>query len=204
MKRCYRCGEIKDLSQFSGIRRKSSECKPCAAKLQSEYRARRRRDSSTNGAYPPAGKACPDCGETKIQSCYYRVDTSSDGLSAYCKECTCRRQREYTASIPHEKKRERLRKRWLSNIYGISQEQYDALVSSQGSKCWICGKPAEGERNGKLSVDHNHVTDEVRGLLCQMCNAGVGMFCDSVENLSRAIEYLTVVPARSVLVPRGE
>lgn len=44
----------------------------------------------------------------------------------------------------------------------------------------------------KLVVDHCHVTGKVRGLLCHNCNRALGLLKDSVDNLSKAIDYLKV------------
>jgi hypothetical protein len=45
---------------------------------------------------------------------------------------------------------------------------------------------------GKIYRDHNHVSDEfrIRGLLCQQCNSGIGMFRDNVDFMKNAIAYI--------------
>lgn len=68
--------------------------------------------------------------------------------------------------------------------YGMSNDQFYAMSASQGNKCKICGCEV------KLTVDHDHVTGKVRGLLCGHCNSILGMSDDNQETLSRAIEYL--------------
>jgi hypothetical protein len=76
----------------------------------------------------------------------------------------------------------------LRRKFGITVDQYYALLAKQNHCCAICkAKCATGYR---LAVDHDHVTGEVRGLLCQGCNTGVGKFKDSPELLRSAAEYL--------------
>jgi 5-methylcytosine-specific restriction endonuclease McrA len=66
----------------------------------------------------------------------------------------------------------------------ISYEEYQALVEKQAGLCAICGQQTT------LVVDHCHNSDQVRGLLCQTCNFGLGNFSDDVLKMARAIEYL--------------
>lgn len=58
---------------------------------------------------------------------------------------------------------------FLKNKYGITIEQYDELLEKQSGCCAVCKKSAESFKR-RLAVDHNHVTGEVRGLLCTYCN----------------------------------
>lgn len=77
----------------------------------------------------------------------------------------------------------------LKSLYGITIEEYDRLLSLQNHVCGICGK-RETTKDGYLHVDHCHRTGKVRGLLCGMCNIGIGLLGESVETLERAIRYL--------------
>ena len=75
--------------------------------------------------------------------------------------------------------------------YGITQTDYDRMVEQQDGKCAICLKfPTVIRGCARLHVDHDHETGAVRGLLCSLCNLGIGKLRDSVENLTRAIAYL--------------
>lgn len=77
----------------------------------------------------------------------------------------------------------------LQYHYGITAAKYNAMLEVQGGCCAICGKtPEENER--KLSVDHDHATGEVRGLLCSNCNRGIGLLQDSPELCELAVLYL--------------
>lgn len=73
--------------------------------------------------------------------------------------------------------------------YGISQADYDALLSKQNYVCAICGNK-ETSKYKYLSVDHCHYTKKVRGLLCSHCNKGLGLFKDNTQTLQNAITYL--------------
>ena len=66
----------------------------------------------------------------------------------------------------------------------FSGEDYDALLARQGGVCAICRK------NHPLGVDHCHLFNEVRGLLCNKCNLGLGMFDDDPDRLRAAADYL--------------
>jgi hypothetical protein len=68
--------------------------------------------------------------------------------------------------------------------YGMTVASYQAMALQQGHRCAICLK----ER--KLVVDHCHATGEVRALLCNQCNVGLGAFADDVEAIERAATYL--------------
>ncbi len=79
---------------------------------------------------------------------------------------------------------------------GITIEDYHKMVEKQNNKCAICHQ-YETRKNGKgngevlrLSIDHCHKTNKVRGLLCHACNTAIGKFKDNTINLYRAIRYI--------------
>lgn len=76
----------------------------------------------------------------------------------------------------------------------MKKSEYDALKAKQLGLCAICLRAlvestGKGGREG-VCVDHNKVTNKVRGLLCHDCNVALGCFHDSIDALNRAIEYL--------------
>lgn len=73
--------------------------------------------------------------------------------------------------------------------YGITRDDYDEMLQDQGHSCAICGIHQDNYGR-RLSVDHCHKTNKVRGLLCSACNTGIGGLKDSVQNLQNAISYL--------------
>ncbi len=77
---------------------------------------------------------------------------------------------------------------WIKQ-YGLTPEDYQALMEAQEGKCALCRK--ECSSGNRLSVDHNHDTGRVRGLLCRNCNRGIGLLQESPEILQRAVGYLS-------------
>lgn len=68
--------------------------------------------------------------------------------------------------------------------YGLSPQEYYALVARQGGACAICRKIKP------LCVDHCHLIGKVRGLLCRTCNSALGFWGDSPAVVRRALKYL--------------
>lgn len=85
----------------------------------------------------------------------------------------------------------------LTRRYGLTPEDYQRLLDSQGGACAICGR--EQSANVALAVDHDHDTGVIRGLLCHRCNSGIGSLGDSVALLKLAIWYLEHPPAVAIL-----
>ena len=83
----------------------------------------------------------------------------------------------------------RLCRRTSRRLINIPQSKYQEILESQNNQCAICGTDAK-EFKKALSVDHNHVTKKIRGLLCVNCNVGLGHFKDSMSNLHRALLYI--------------
>jgi hypothetical protein len=76
----------------------------------------------------------------------------------------------------------------LKRSFGITPEQYNEMLEAQGCKCAVCN--SECIRYDKLSVDHDHVTQKVRGLLCHRCNTALGLLQDNPEIISNLLEYI--------------
>lgn len=81
----------------------------------------------------------------------------------------------------------------LLRKFGITEEQYNDLLRSQKECCAVCKRPADNFRN-RLSVDHDHKTSEIRGLLCTYCNrwiVGRHRRTNGADLLLNAFQYLT-------------
>ena len=70
---------------------------------------------------------------------------------------------------------------------GLTREQYLQMYRAQNGRCAICQDPFEVRPD---HIDHDHLTNTVRELLCGNCNTGLGMFKDSIRRLACAIVYL--------------
>lgn len=86
-------------------------------------------------------------------------------------------------------RREYDRRRQLHKRYGITLEAYDTMLSSQGGGCALCGATSPGPV-AFFHVDHNHSTGAVRGLLCHLCNLGIGCLQDDPRLIERAARYV--------------
>ena len=81
-----------------------------------------------------------------------------------------------------EKKLDRVR----FKKYGITGNEFRSIVQKQNGKCPICNKV--DKKN--LSVDHDHFTGKVRGIICNECNMALGNVRDSIEILRALANYL--------------
>jgi hypothetical protein len=77
------------------------------------------------------------------------------------------------------------------SLYKLTREQFDELAERQGNSCAICAEDATGYVY-RLAVDHDYETNEIRGLLCSKCNAGLAWFDDDPGILTRAVDYLSL------------
>lgn len=136
-------------------------------------------------------KKCPSCGLWLTYG-HFQTGTmrSLGGLASKCRGCV--------AEYDKERRKVGLGKRtpeqdFEKNLlrYGLTVDDYEDMLTAQEGKCAICGDTASGhEKHGRLCVDHDHVTGQVRGLLCHLCNAGIGFLGDDPENIDRAAQYL--------------
>jgi hypothetical protein len=128
-------------------------------------------------------KTCTKCGLEKELDLFYRNKHAPLGRSSECKDCTNARQK---ANYDPQKSRAKN----LKNRFGLSLEEYDFMLEQQGDCCAICGTDSPGS-HGRFVVDHNHTTNEVRGLLCWSCNVGIGHLQDNPQILLSAFNYLS-------------
>lgn|SRR5690606_9432278 len=71
---------------------------------------------------------------------------------------------------------------------GMDPDSAEATLAAHQGACGICRTREPGPRGWQ--VDHDHLTGQVRGILCFDCNTGLGKLGDNLESLKAAIEYL--------------
>lgn len=152
-------------------------------------------------------KKCSKCKIDKLLSLFYNNKRYKDNHSSYCKDCHNKNvylSIKKKGKIKKEKKKkertnlhkgvygslEYQRSVRLYNKYGLSLHDYDNLLVEQKDSCYICLRH-KSEFIKPLAVDHDHLTNKVRGLLCYNCNVGLGLFKDNIQAFKRAIKYLS-------------
>lgn len=162
---CIRCGNEIPVTSST----KAQTCsKSCSVAWRNEKRQADRR-----AAWEATDPTCARCGK--------RIADRQIG-SKFCSPA-CKR------AAASARWRERSPGYMRQYLYGITPEQYDALLASQDNRCAICRSEGSGPKG--WHVDHDHVTGTVRGLLCGPCNLGLGHFNDDVDRLRAAIAYIT-------------
>lgn len=126
-----------------------------------------------------------------MTACLYPDRNGTGAYQAGCRCDQCRgqyreRRREYRRKNP-----DACRSSVIKSMYGITLEERDAMIESQGHACAICHTRDPGGRKGcTFHIDHCHVTGTIRGMLCSNCNTALGKFQDDPSLLRAAAVYL--------------
>lgn len=136
---------------------------------------------------------CSVCKLRKPFAAFYRHKAAKSGFGSRCKTCTIAYVQAWVAANPEKAARNKRAARLLKQ-YGLSAETYEIMWNVQGGRCVACDQPeTRCHKSGtpySLSVDHDHETGLVRGLLCHGCNVGIGYLRHDPETLERAAAYL--------------
>ena len=185
MKTCTKCGESKDLSNFSTSGKKKDGstnymaiCKPCNSKRVVDYNKGVRL-----WVEPPEGKyKCSQCGETKEVDQFVSSSQSARGHTTICLGCHSNIQGKR-----YEENKEEINARQRRNKYKLTEEEYEDLTSS--IVCDVCGR-SEEEIGSRFHIDHCHTTGRVRGYICHYDNTALGLLRDSVERIDLLKAYV--------------
>jgi hypothetical protein len=117
----------------------------------------------------------PGCEEPKL------TEVNSTGRRKPYRYCA-----KHSAEGPQRERAQIVRRRRERKL-GVTHDHFLAMLNAQGGLCAICGN---GNGDRQLSIDHNHATGAIRGLLCDRCNPMLGYARDDVAVLQAAIAYL--------------
>lgn len=123
---------------------------------------------STDISFNTMTKICTRCKKRKSFNDFGCDNKTRTKRRGECKECQSFNQR--------------------CQKFNISPEELNSLFESQNGRCSICNKDFNSMSD--WSIDHDHHSGKIRGLLCGQCNSGLGYFYDNIEFLKRAILYL--------------
>lgn len=178
LKVCKTCKEKKPLADFhnhAGTRdRRQPSCKGCHSVRQ---KIRYQKNKSSVREYT---RNYRDTNREQVRSNARRYYADNH------KVLKAKKKQKYNENP--EKFRARTRAIKLKFEYGLTIEQFNAMIIAQDNKCAICGGHSTTHKN--LTIDHCHTTGKVRDLLCQNCNSGLGHFKDDPDKLIAAAKYL--------------
>ena len=155
-------------------------------------------------------KNCTKCGNLFTENDFVKHYVKKDGRQAWkptCRSCQNKQNRAWQRANPEKYKAQRARsyiatkiahpdfqfQRGLRHILkrvNLTLEEYIRVLKKQNGVCAICGNPETSPRYKRLTIDHNHITGEFRGLLCHVCNRGLGLFKDDPILTKAATAYL--------------
>lgn len=186
----------KPTSEFHRDNRKKDglcyRCKRCTSKAK-EWRTCA--DCGRNKPYEPKfffkdDEVCKSCRETAGSRRCRHCRKVKPFVDFYAKQGTCssvcRRCHDRLYAKTHGERR-------IQREFGLTPQHHRQMLKRQGGVCAICGCPKSKMMYGKvlaLHIDHDHILNTVRGLLCADCNLGIGRFHDDPELLRRAADYL--------------
>lgn len=186
-KRCPRCSKLLDLALFNKSRHRPDGlqfyCRPC----KNEYRrASRSRNLEKSRAECRAWreKNLPYFREKSKRWYAANRDTIKEANKQWRRE-NKDRVRKFNKEY-HAKNKDR----FLVSKYGMAPGDYDRMYAEQEGKCAICRRDSADFKKG-LSVDHDHVSGNIRSLLCFSCNAAIGLAQEDPDILMAMIEYVS-------------
>jgi len=197
-KTCRHCLKVKNLEDFPvevyNKDGRKTNCRECVQKLK--------------GYKSPIGfKRCTTCSKEKSVDEFFPSNKNKTGLRARCKECSrksyprpingkqtckkCKIEQDVTEFHTHKYCKAGIATTCktceIIKQYGLSYQEYIELKQKQNFECKICHKK---EIETKLHVDHNHITGQIRGLLCRNCNVAIGLIREDINICKSIINYL--------------
>lgn len=141
-------------------------------------------------------KYCPSCKQNLLIDEFPIDKQTNGGRYGHCLACHRERQnkkynlRKLLEPDWYRKILKRQRNNHYIKNYGITSDQFDALVKIQDNKCSMCGVVFSD--SNKPCLDHNHTTGERRGIICNRCNIAVSFLEINPRIYEQARSYLNV------------
>ena len=136
-------------------------------------------------------KKCSRCGKVKELTEFSPQKKGKHGRHNQCRVCSRKSNREYYRRHPTKSKTKRdarFDKIVRFPLIGdMDKEKFSEFITTY-TGCEICGEKCE--TRSRLSIDHDHKTNQVRGFICLRCNMLLGYARDDVRILLKAVEYL--------------
>lgn len=176
MKRCRKCGETRPEAEFYMKAGKPiARCKPC---IRTQALERRSADREKARQYMREYEKRNPGRRSGRKNEWYHANKERAYAAARARE----------AANPEKYQRIR-RNAHLKREYGITLDEYESMLTVQDGRCAICGTTEPGG-HGTFAVDHCHKQGDIRELLCQPCNTGIGMLGEDPDRLLAAALYL--------------
>ena len=176
MKTCPRCGGAKAYAEFGRNRTRpdglSFYCLSCNRERNNQWYRQHRlslgHEVRDHSWIPDGFRWCPACRQAVAHEDYTRNAGTASGFGSRCRACD---RATNSAGYFYRK-------------YKLTKRELNTLRKAQHDRCAICGAP------GPEHLDHDHATGEIRKLLCQRCNQGLGLFRDQPYLLAVAALYV--------------
>lgn len=110
--------------------------------------------------------------------------------SAYHKKWRQKHLRKLAAEkrLVRKLRKNEIKNNRLKRLYGITLDDYNKMFATQNGCCIICGQH-QTKKERSLAVDHDHLTGNVRALLCGGCNTQLGWY---EKYMNKINEYLQI------------
>jgi hypothetical protein len=134
-----------------------------------------------------SARMCRLCGRGETETVFYVRGTGGAKVGRLCRPCNVAKTKLWRTSDAYQRGRAKRHQREAMITFGLTADQYDTLY--RDPRCAGCGVQESG-KGTRLSIDHDHVTGKVRGLLCHDCNLTVGTAHDRPAILRNLAGYL--------------
>lgn len=148
-------------------------------------RVKKRYHQTPEGICPACKKTKEDNGKRYCNACRdVHRKRYAEIPKGKCTHCNPKNRRD---SMPGRRECVECYDKLIRSEYGISTDERRDLETKQHGRCAICNDKPHASR--RLSIDHDHATGAVRGLLCTRCNTTIGLLNDSPELIRKMLEY---------------